>query len=88
MDSYSFKEKIPHGFSGTQKTDLSHPRRRFLVRKLLSPAFYLTPPIDEPAANVIYINHAAKYRHQNLHATLAHEGYPGHLFQNCYFREK
>ena len=37
---------------------------------------------------MIYINHAAKYRHQNLHATLAHEGYPGHLFQNCYFREK
>ena len=37
---------------------------------------------------MIYINHAAKYRHQNLYATLAHEGYPGHLFQNCYFREK
>jgi len=34
IDSYSFKEKNPHGFSGTEKTDLSHPRRRFLVRKL------------------------------------------------------
>ena len=58
------------------------------LKDFLSPAFYLTPPIDEPATNVIYINHAAKYRRQNLHATLAHEGYPGHLFQNCYFREK
>lgn len=58
------------------------------LENFLSPAFYLTPPIDSQTANVIYLNNAKKYRHQNLYATLAHEGYPGHLFQNCYFRQK
>lgn len=44
-----------------------------------SPAFYLVPPIDDVSNNVIYINR--KYIGSDLFATLAHEGYPGHLYQ-------
>lgn len=50
----------------------------------LSPAFYLTPPIDNLTHNVIYINRAAKYSPLQLYTTLAHEGYPGHLYQSVF----
>lgn len=58
------------------------------LEDFLSPAFYLTPPIDEQTANVIYINGSSRYSHSSLFNTLAHEGYPGHLYQNCYIRQK
>ncbi|MEY8266973.1 DUF885 domain-containing protein [Lachnospiraceae bacterium 64-25] len=54
----------------------------------LSPAFYLTTPIDDIKNNSIYIN--GKYTKNgaedsgDLYTTLAHEGYPGHLYQNAY----
>ncbi|MDO4523150.1 MAG: DUF885 domain-containing protein [Eubacteriales bacterium] len=48
----------------------------------LSPAFYLTPPIDDQNTNVIYINNGTAYSPLALYTTLAHEGYPGHLYQN------
>lgn len=48
----------------------------------LSPAFYLTPPIDDMTENVIYINNASVS--DDLYTTLAHEGYPGHLYQTIY----
>lgn len=50
----------------------------------LSPAFYLTAPIDNPNQNIIYLNPAAGYESLDLYTTLAHEGYPGHLYQNLY----
>ena len=49
----------------------------------LSPAFYLTPPIDNLIDNVIYINRGSSDS-SDLYATLAHEGYPGHLYQTVY----
>lgn len=48
----------------------------------LSPAFYLTPPIDDASSNVIYINNGRQKKQLDLYTTLAHEGYPGHLYQN------
>ncbi|MCC8046670.1 MAG: DUF885 domain-containing protein [Clostridiales bacterium] len=51
----------------------------------LSPAFYLTPAIDNFTENVIYINPASGYSGLELYTTLAHEGYPGHLYQSVYF---
>lgn len=50
----------------------------------LSPAFYLTPPIDRLTENVIYINQSSFRDNIQLFTTLAHEGYPGHLYQNVY----
>lgn len=54
----------------------------------MSPAFYLTPAIDDYKNNVIYINGSKKYDLSKAFTTLAHEGYPGHLYQHCYFRSK
>lgn len=50
----------------------------------LSPAFYLTPPMDRYENNTIYINRSFSTE-DNLFPTLAHEGYPGHLYQTVYF---
>lgn len=51
----------------------------------LSPAFYLSPPIDNNNNNVIYINNGSKTSSQNLYTTLAHEGIPGHMYQSSFF---
>ena len=50
----------------------------------LSPAFYLTPPLDNISENVIYINYGTSPENLELYTTLAHEGYPGHLYQSVY----
>lgn len=52
----------------------------------LSPAFYLVSPIDDYKNNVIYINHNPRFDSNSLYNVIAHEGYPGHLYQNVYFR--
>ncbi len=55
------------------------------LEEYLSPAFYLIPSIDNYSENTIYINQAHNLRDINLFTTLAHEGYPGHLYQTTYF---
>lgn len=50
----------------------------------LSPAFYMTPAIDTPEENTIYINPSYHLERTELITTLAHEGYPGHLYQNSF----
>lgn len=50
----------------------------------LSPAFFLTPPLDIPQENTIYINPSYEPDEKELLTTLAHEGYPGHLYQNTF----
>lgn len=49
-----------------------------------SPAYYLTPPVDDMKSNVIYINNKSRPDDLTLYTTLAHEGYPGHLYQTVY----
>lgn len=53
-----------------------------------SPAFYLTTPVDDLQNNLIYINNrqasSAESDGAEFYAMLAHEGYPGHLYQNIY----
>lgn len=51
-----------------------------------APAFYLTPPLDDSSSNVIYINRQDCPAGLELYTTLAHEGYPGHLYQAVYFQ--
>lgn len=51
----------------------------------LSPAFYLIPSIDNTTENVIYINQSNTLDEIHLFTTLAHEGYPGHLYQTTYY---
>lgn len=49
-----------------------------------APAFYLTAPLDDTSYNVIYINEQNTIDSLELYTTLAHEGYPGHLYQTVY----
>lgn len=55
------------------------------MENYLSPAFYLTPPLDTRTPNVIYINPADQSSNLELFTTLAHEGFPGHLYQTVFF---
>lgn len=55
------------------------------MEKYLSPAFYLTPPLDTGSPNVIYINSSGRNSNLELFTTLAHEGFPGHLYQTVSF---
>lgn len=50
-----------------------------------SPAFYMVPPVDDLAENTIYINPQENLTGFSLYTTLAHEGFPGHLYQNTYY---
>ena len=43
-------------------------------------AYYLIPPVDNYEENVIRVNPSCT----DLYSTLAHEGYPGHLYQTTY----
>lgn len=54
---------------------------------ILSPAFYLTVPIDRPQDNSIYINNGSTSTSRSLYSTMAHEGYPGHMYQTLYFNQ-
>lgn len=49
-----------------------------------APAFYLTAPLDDTDSNSIYINRSKTPDGLELYTTLAHEGYPGHLYQTIY----
>lgn len=49
-----------------------------------SPAAYMIPAFDDPTRNVILLNFGDDASDQLF--TLAHEGFPGHLYQTQYFR--
>ena len=62
---------------------------RYVPKQLessLSPAFYLTAPLDNVNRNIIYINNGYTDSSDALYTTLAHEGFPGHLYQTVYQR--
>ena len=52
-----------------------------VLSEYLAPAFYITAPIDDISHNRIYINDAKNNTDIYYFTTLAHEGYPGHLYQ-------
>lgn len=54
------------------------------LEEYCAPAFYLTPPLDDTDSNVIYINQKDSPQALELFTTLAHEGYPGHMYQSVY----
>ena len=56
------------------------------LQEYLSPAMFLVPPMDSYLDNNIYINANPTYDLSQIFTTIAHEGYPGHLYQCVYFR--
>lgn len=56
------------------------------IADIVSPAFCVTPCIDDYTENVIQVNRSKDNGSSGaLSATYAHEGYPGHLYQMTYF---
>ena len=55
-----------------------------ILADMSAPAFYMTPPIDANGEHVIYINSSSEMQALDLYTTLAHEGFPGHLYQTVY----
>lgn len=95
--SYSFAQTEPAAILDALKTQAEKdfpalPEADYTVHQVpkaleasLSPAFYLTAPIDCWQHNVIYINGGSEQTSSEaLYTTLAHEGYPGHLYQTVY----
>ena len=72
--------EFPSPAEATFRVETVHPS----LEDFISPALYLIPPFDRYKENVIYIN-PAKCTPESLFSTLAHEGYPGHLYQTTYF---
>ena len=82
-------EKLPMKKDFPELKDASYELRTVhpSMKKFLSPAFYLTPPVDTRSPNVIYINDSGRTSSLELFGTLAHEGFPGHLYQTVSFAE-
>lgn len=52
-----------------------------------SPAFYMIPPVDAVETNTIYTNPVSEMSGIELFSTLAHEAFPGHLYQTNFFNQ-
>ncbi len=81
----TLKNRISNTFPDAPSVDVSVKYVPSDLENYLSPAFYLIPAIDNFKENTIYINQAHLAKDIHLFTTLAHEGYPGHLYQTTYF---
>lgn len=76
------QKKMQQDFPAPPDTSFTVKSVHPSLEKYTAPAFYLTPPIDDISQNSIYINGSKDYAKIQLYTTLAHEGFPGHLYQN------
>lgn len=74
--------KMEKDFPACPQVDYSVKTVHPSLEEYTAPAFYLTPPIDDIHKNCIYINQSKGDKKLQLYTTLAHEGFPGHLYQN------
>ena len=81
----SLKAGISDAFPAEPETQLQVNYVQDAMDEHLSPAFYMIPAIDNTEENVIYVNQAHMDNSLTLFTTLAHEGYPGHLYQTLYY---
>lgn len=77
----AIKKDFPDTTADNYTVKYVHPS----LQNYVSPAFYLLPPIDEYQTNRIYINQSDQFDLSQIFTTLAHEGYPGHLYQTTYY---
>lgn len=76
---------IRNAFPESPETELKIKYVPSEMEEHLSPAFYMIPAIDNTGENVIYLNQSKMGDDLTLFTTLAHEGYPGHLYQTVYY---
>ena len=77
-------KRAEHDFPKVRKVSVELSNVPSSMEEHLSPAFYLVPPIDDWEHNVIYLNQRSLEKGLSLFTTLAHESYPGHLYQTIY----
>lgn len=75
------QKEILTDFPAPPQTDVEICHVDPALSEYLAPAFYITTPIDDISHNRIYINDAKNDTDIYYFTTLAHEGYPGHLYQ-------
>lgn len=98
VETFAFSPEDPQEILESLKQEISNdfpeiPDHSYEIKNVapelkdtLSPALYMVPPMDRYNENIIYLNMAEHNGvTQHLYTTLAHEGYPGHLYQNVYF---
>lgn len=81
----SLESKLGNNFPKPPKVNTQIKYVQESMEEYLSPAFYMIPAIDNTTDNVIYINQGHLPDDLSLFTTLAHEGYPGHLYQTTYY---
>ena len=82
------QQKMQQDFPTPPDTSFTVKYVHASLEEYMAPAFYLAVPIDDISQNAIYINGANNYQKLKLYTTLAHEGYPGHLYQNIMERSQ
>lgn len=76
------KDDFPEGYNSNYTVN-DVPKD---IEKYNSPAYYYIPHIDNTSKNNIYINKSSDYADMDLYPILAHEGFPGHMYQSTYFQ--
>lgn len=85
---FDLKADIAEDFPAPVKVNCNIKYVDDSLSEYLSPAMYLTPAVDEYMENNIYINGDDEDTLSKIYTTVAHEGYPGHLYQCVYFLAK
>ena len=83
LTSYLAK-RSQHDFPAIPKVSLEIQSVPASMEPHLSPAFYLVPPLDGCEENIVYLNNGSLHNDISFFTTLAHESYPGHLYQTVY----
>ncbi len=82
MISY-LKESMKDDFPSMPSVNLDIQRIPPELQDNSAPAFYLIAPIDNWKDNHVFYNPHSFSNHLGLFTTMAHEGFPGHLYQTC-----
>lgn len=77
----TLQQKMLTQFPAPPETEFSVSYIEECMEDYLAPAYYITAPIDNYKKNSIYINANTDDTTMRYFTTLAHEGFPGHLYQ-------
>lgn len=75
------QEKMLAQFPAAPNTEFTVSYIDKCMEEYMAPAFYITSPLDNYGKNSIFINESTDSSTMRYFTTLAHEGYPGHLYQ-------
>jgi len=82
------QKKIAEDFPPIRPTQLTILEVHESLQEHMSPAFYLMPAVDRYDENVVYVNPSSISDNLFMFTALAHESYPGHMYQTVYFLQQ